>query len=208
MADGDPEGKSPRKNFLSKFRLLRGKQTTKTDTEQKQNNQKQDPKQRRRAISPNDGIWPTQDDGVNSQSTNDEDGAKTNKTNETTKNYAPWGGIRHPTFQSDGNFLKRKMSLAQQKEIKKERISSIPNINENNDDDVNENNDDFFLDDELFEINGHTGGQRHRTPHAVNTHSELRMSVSMDNINEKFSSFLMGRNVNGRGQVRGRGCGG
>ena len=65
-------------------------------------------------ISPNDGVWPTQDDGVNSQSTNDEDGAKTNKTNETTKNYAPWGGIRHPTFQSDGEFLKKTSPRGQQ----------------------------------------------------------------------------------------------
>ena len=179
MADGDPEGKSPRSTFLSKFRSLKGKLTTEKNNPQKQNeNKKQDPKQSRRAISPNDGVWPTQDDGENSQSTNDENAGKTNKTNVTTKNYAPWGGIRHPTLETNDG-LQKKVSFLKQKEIKKERISSIPNLNENNDGDVNESNDDFFLDDELFEINAHTAGQRHRTPNAVNTHSNPRMSVSM-----------------------------
>ena len=123
MADGDPEGKSPRRNFLSKFRFLRGKQTTETNNQQKQSNetQKQNQKQRRRAISPEDGVWPTQDDGINSQSTNDENAGKTNKTydkNIQTK-YAPWGDIQHPTLGSFGRKSSLKNSQTNKRRKKK-----------------------------------------------------------------------------------------
>jgi len=55
--------------------------------------------------------------------TNDENAGKTNKTNVTTKNYAPWGGIRHPTLGTNDG-LQKKVSFLKQKEKYNSQVSS------------------------------------------------------------------------------------